>query len=459
MKFLRTIASFALLILGSGALAQCIVINEIMINAAGPNDGVNAPNSEEWVELYNTCSTDVNVGCYVLTDGDFTVTIPSGTVMPANSYLTIGSGNAGFTVDINWASCGCSSGANIGVFTNGNEQLILTDGSTVQDAIIWGVGQLPMSINSIVTPGCFSTSISANGSESYFEQLPTGGANGCTLGRNCDGSSTWIEFCDPAQSPGESNGIGDVIVGIASSEQNICTDDCVNFSDDSNETSSAWNWTFEGSSTATSPDEQPFSICYPTAGVYDVTLEVSSTCGVISQTFPNYITVSDPSPSPLIDANGPLTFCDGESVVLATASVGPYQWSKNGIAIAGATTNQYTATTTGTYALTVGSGNCPGISADIIVTVDAAVVGQINPGSNASICEGDTYTFSALGIFETYQWYENGNAIAGAASSTYSTGTSGDYTVGSSIRYVQRCFKYCTTECSCNTCSHYHTRC
>ena len=46
--------------------AQCIYINEILINGPGSCDGSCNPNTEEWTELYNDCSTPVNIGCYVL---------------------------------------------------------------------------------------------------------------------------------------------------------------------------------------------------------------------------------------------------------------------------------------------------------------------------------------------------------------------------------------------------------
>jgi hypothetical protein len=61
--------------------------------------------------------------------------------------------------------------------------------------------------------------------------------------------------------------------------------------------------------------------------------------------------VANKNPTAAITAGGPTTFCSGGSVVL-TANAGgglSYQWYKGATAIAGATSINYTATTTGNY--------------------------------------------------------------------------------------------------------------
>ena len=58
-----------------------LVINEILINATNANcDGSCMPNTGEWTELYNNSNSPINIGCYVLTDGDWSATIPPGTI-------------------------------------------------------------------------------------------------------------------------------------------------------------------------------------------------------------------------------------------------------------------------------------------------------------------------------------------------------------------------------------------
>ena len=124
--------------------AQCVVINEIMVNPAGGCDDSCMPSTEEWLELYNTCPDAVDLSCFVLTDGDFSVTFPSGTIIGGFGYFVIGSVNSLVPIDLDIATCGCTSGAGtvIGVYTNSNEQVVLTDPTGVyQDAIYWGTGQ------------------------------------------------------------------------------------------------------------------------------------------------------------------------------------------------------------------------------------------------------------------------------------------------------------------------------
>jgi gliding motility-associated-like protein len=56
----------------------------------------------------------------------------------------------------------------------------------------------------------------------------------------------------------------------------ICEDMCINFFDLSTEFPTSWQWTFQGASPSSSTIQNPVAICYPSPGVYDVTL-VSST--------------------------------------------------------------------------------------------------------------------------------------------------------------------------------------
>ena len=78
------------------------------------------------------------------------------------------------------------------------------------------------------------------------------------------------------------------------------------------------------------------------------------------------------SPVATITANGPTAFCDTGSVVLA-ASTGTgytYQWKDGGTAISGATAAIYTATTAGTYTVTIkNSSNCSATTSGTSVTI------------------------------------------------------------------------------------------
>ena len=121
--------------------AQTVAINEILYDA-DDNDGQSS-GTGEWVELYGT--PDMDLGCYMISDGDFVIVIPSGTTMPADGFLVIGNatyiGNNGNAadVDIDIETCGCNSAGNAMVLTNSGEFLSLYDpiGNLI-DGVIFG---------------------------------------------------------------------------------------------------------------------------------------------------------------------------------------------------------------------------------------------------------------------------------------------------------------------------------
>lgn len=171
-----------------------IVINEIMVNPAGPNDGTNAPNTSEWIEFYNASATAIDISCWFFTDGDFAVTFPMGTIIPAGGFFVVASAaGSGLTPDLDWALCGCTSGpsSQVGIFTNGNEQVLLYNASgTLIDAVIWGGGQLPGSMTTTAGGGCASQSVTFPAAGASYDDIGTvsdGVANEAVY----DGSSTW----------------------------------------------------------------------------------------------------------------------------------------------------------------------------------------------------------------------------------------------------------------------------
>ena len=79
-----------------------------------------------------------------------------------------------------------------------------------------------------------------------------------------------------------------------------------------------------------------------------------------------------PAPAAIITANGPLTFPQGGNVVLnvPAAAGNVYQWKKDGVNIIGATSESYTATSSGTYTVAVtNAGGCQAVSQPTVVSV------------------------------------------------------------------------------------------
>jgi gliding motility-associated-like protein len=399
--------------------AQCVVFNEILINGAGPNDGSNSPNTEEWVELYNTCGTAVDMSCFVLTDGDFTVTFPQGSIIQPNDYFTVGSSNSGFAVDLNWGTCNCTSGNTIGVFTNGSEQLVLVDeNEVVFDAVTWGGGDLPLNISSTSTQGCPNVSLNlTNNNTNFIAVPPTGSAaeNGCSVGLGCDGGTSWQVMCGADITPGASNSGMITTVDFTCSNQTLCTGDCIDFSDLSTPSSTGWNWQFEGAIVSNSSVQNPTGICYDNVGLYEVSLTVTNACGSYSLSLDGYIQV-DNGDLPEIVAEGPTTFCEGESVTLQANGTGNYNWTRNGVLIAGITANEYIATESGIYAASNTSAFCPGISNEIEVVVIPATIVEFQ-SSEQTICTGSCIQFEDLSstTADSWNWTFEGAATANSS--------------------------------------------
>jgi len=142
---------------------------------------------------------------------------------------------------------------------------------------------------------------------------------------------------------------------------------------------------------------------------------------------------STPLPTATITPATASTFCQGGSVVLnANTGTGlSYQWFKNAVAINGATSSSYTASTSGSYTVVV--TNTSGFSATstaTIVTVNASPTATITPATATAFCAGGSVVLNAnTGAGLSYQWKLNGTNISGATSSTYTANASGSYTV------------------------------
>jgi len=133
-------------------------------------------------------------------------------------------------------------------------------------------------------------------------------------------------------------------------------------------------------------------------------------------------------------AAGPLSFCDGGSVVLnaATNTNRSYQWLRNNNVIAGATNTSYTATQSGNYRVRVvnTTTGCADSSIAIAVNVSTQPSATVTQTGISPVCQGATIRFqAATGTGYTYQWYNGGGTIPGATTSSYQAGASGTYYV------------------------------
>lgn len=146
------------------------------------------------------------------------------------------------------------------------------------------------------------------------------------------------------------------------------------------------------------------------SGTFTVTA-ISNGCQAVSSPV---TVVVNPLPQPTISANGPLTFCNGESVVLSATAADTYNWSN------GASSQSVTITQSGTYSVTVTDVNgCSGTSSPATILVHAAPNANFS-ASGTGFCSGIsslqlTATDSGL---TTYDWYKDGSAFSLNGTST-----------------------------------------
>lgn len=134
-------------------------------------------------------------------------------------------------------------------------------------------------------------------------------------------------------------------IAFSVSDQVICEKFCVNFSDQSLDSPSSWEWLFPGGSPSSSSDQNPSNICYNSPGSYDVTLITTTANGSDTLVMQDYIVVNPTPPMPVITQVG---------YVLNSSEASSYQWQLNAENIPGATDQSYTVSQSGLYTVIVG---------------------------------------------------------------------------------------------------------
>lgn len=172
------------------------------------------------------------------------------------------------------------------------------------------------------------------------------------------------------------------------------------------------------------------SLSVNTPGVYYVQIDYG---GCDDDNFSsNRVTVSSSNGGSSVTISSSLgnPFCaSGTGTVLTATSGNSYKWYKDGTIINGATNRTYSTNESGVYTVDVDFGGC-------------SATGSINLQSNsfeASIDVADTVTIQDGEVINvsvttdatspTFEWFLNGNAIAGANTSSYDVKVRGTYRV------------------------------
>lgn len=209
--------------------------------------------------------------------------------------------------------------------------------------------------------------------------------------------------------------------------QAACTGGSATFSVGATGTGLTYQWFF-GTTAIAGANAASYTInpvAAASAGAYSV--RITGICGTpinsisVNLTLNTPVAITTQPVSQNICANSNVTFS-----VTATGTGLTYQWRRNGVAIAGATSATYTITNAGAAAAgdytVVVTGTCNSVTSNIATLVTNPAIQLTGFTGSSTVCTGSTATYSVTATSTgalTYQWRKNGVAIAGATSSTY----------------------------------------
>jgi PKD repeat protein len=188
-----------------------------------------------------------------------------------------------------------------------------------------------------------------------------------------------------------------------------------------------YQWAIDGNNIAFATNND---LLVDAMGNYTVTITNSFNCTATST--PTFVYVNGGSNAPIY-ASGPISFCPGGSVDLHTVNGQglTYQWYFNGDPILNANDSIYTASQTGSFNVQVILDlNCTSVSGFINVDASGGTFATVLSNTSPINCTGDSiqlYTNTGIGF--NYQWFLDGNPIAGADSSLHLAITDGFYSV------------------------------
>jgi hypothetical protein len=175
------------------------------------------------------------------------------------------------------------------------------------------------------------------------------------------------------------------------------------------------------------------------------TYYVTATNGTCTTSKSSGYAVQNPTPHrATLTALGSTTFCEGGSVTLQSDSATGIQWYRNGVAISGAGSMNYTATISGSYTVILNALGCHSSESDpIIVTVNANPNATITaPSVVISSSTGNSASVASAGTGATYSWsISNGTITAGSGTNdiTFTAGSAGTLTLSVTVTNANGC--------------------
>ncbi|WP_433834504.1 gliding motility protein SprC [Flavobacterium anhuiense] len=168
--------------------------------------------------------------------------------------------------------------------------------------------------------------------------------------------------------------------------------------------------------TVTAPGQYYSEIDY---GVCTETNISSNRVDVVSSSSGSAVTISSSLGNP---------FCaSGTGTVLTATAGNKYQWKKDGNPITGATNRTYSTNESGVYSVDVDFGGCSASGSINLQSNGFEASIDVQDGYKLSEGETVTVTITTDAVDPTYEWYLNGNIIAGETSRTYVVAVKGNY--------------------------------
>jgi PKD repeat protein len=117
------------------------------------------------------------------------------------------------------------------------------------------------------------------------------------------------------------------VAGFSASLTNICSSSCINFSDNSTNNPTSWNWSFSGATPSSSTQQNPTNICYNNGGSYPVSLTVTNSGGSDTKTTSSYITVNTLPNTATVSGNLSPNQGASETYTATSSGATSYTWS------------------------------------------------------------------------------------------------------------------------------------
>ncbi|RYY96547.1 MAG: lamin tail domain-containing protein, partial [Chitinophagaceae bacterium] len=207
----------------AAASVQAQSYGRVVINEYMPWTSNSCGVPTEFVELLNFGPGPTNIGCYILTNGKYSVTIPPNTILQPGQYYVISGVNVlaqncgnidrAVTVDLNWNTCGCT---NVAIPTtapgfmadggSGNPNMVLFDPNmVVVDAVTRATPAPAVSAisTSSVSSQCVRKTFDLDNVSINYEVLGMSTGNANSFARKLDGDCEWIK--QPQISAGANN--------------------------------------------------------------------------------------------------------------------------------------------------------------------------------------------------------------------------------------------------------------